>query len=449
MRSDPIIAVSSPPGRSHRGLVRVSADDLAPLMDSLFGAPPPPRRLSRVSLPIPDQPLAALAIYHPAPRSYTGQDTLELQIPGNPALLERVLHEVLHAVQRALGRGRLAEPGEFTQRAFTAGRIDLTKAEGIAATISATADAQLEAARLLRTGRLGRWSVELVDELGMALALVEAGIDFTDQEDVSPISPRDLDARLARLEASLNDLLRRSRSWSAIESLPWVVLIGPPNAGKSTLFNALLGRTRAVVSDIAGTTRDVLAEPLRIGDGEVMLVDVAGLDRAEGLIDRAMQKAAADAIQRAELALVLDPHMPPPRADLPLIRLRPKSDLMEARDAGLPDNDNILAISARSGHGLRELRSRIADAISDRAVALSGEMLALQPRHQAEIDASLQALAQARALLHPQLPARVLSRMELIAATMRDALDHLGALGGQLSPDDVLGRIFSTFCIGK
>ncbi len=458
MSNAPIIAVSSPPGRSHRGLIRITGPDLAPLIDAVLNPSPTPRTLTTCTLKaqglpsslkapgLPSRGLPVLALYHRGPHSFTTHDVLEIQCPGNPALLDRLLHRLLDAMRQTLGVGRIAEPGEFTQRAFLAGRIDLTRAEGIAATISATADAQLAAARLLRTGRLGQWAVELVDRFAQALALVEAGIDFVDQDDVTPIAPRALDGRLDDARRTIESLLKRSRSWSAIEALPWVVLVGPPNAGKSTLFNALLGRTRAVVSDVAGTTRDVLTEPLRIGDGEVMLVDIAGLDRPEQMLDHAMQAAARDAIDRAELIVLLDPEMPPPREDVAVVRVRPKADLPGPRRGPAVE---AVEVSGVTGQGLDELRARIAAALRDRAVSLAGEMLALQPRHEAQLRAALGAVHSARQMLAGQIDSPQLQEMELIAGVMREALDHLAALGGQMTPDDVIGKIFATFCIGK
>ncbi|MEX2672793.1 MAG: GTPase [Phycisphaeraceae bacterium] len=445
--ADPIVAVSSPPGRSLRGIVRISAPRLAPLLPALLDPPPPPRQLSPARLKLTaDRTLPVLAAFSPGPRSFTAQDVLELQCPGNPALLEQIVARVLDQLRSTLDRGRLAEPGEFTQRAFAAGRIDLTRAEGIAATISAVSDAQLRAAALLRTGRLGQWAEQLVDRLATTLALVEAGIDFVDQDDVVPITPAALDAALAELAADLDRMITQSRSWSTLEALPRVVLIGEPNVGKSTLFNALLGRRRAVTSAIAGTTRDVLSEPMRLGDAEVMLVDVAGLDVPEAALDRAMQAAAHDAIDRADLLLMLsstDDFAPPPRANVPILRVRTKADLAPAS----PSADH--AVSAHTGEGLDQLRAKLTAALSDRAVSLTGQALALQPRHRDELQAAVAALQQARTMLAPQLTAHALADMELIADRLRDALDHLGALGGQMTPDDILGKVFSTFCIGK
>ncbi|MFA7236513.1 MAG: GTPase [Phycisphaeraceae bacterium] len=473
-----ILAVASPPGRSARAVIRCSGPALGDLIARLFDEPLEPRRLTGVRMRLRGrgdegtegrrEMLPVLAAFFRGPHSYTAEDILEIQCPGNPALIERIQQVILSASASASGGGgRLAEPGEFTRRAYFAGRIDLTQAEGIAATIAAVSDAQLAAAKLLRTGKLGSWADSLTDPLADLLALVEAGIDFTDQDDVVPITPRKLYAGLSALVEQLEQLLAHSRTWRQLETLPGVVLVGPPNVGKSSLFNALLGRERAVTSDIPGTTRDVLAEPLQWRDPqgrtvEAMLTDIAGLETprprnetpsARPLqqagspeLNTAMQRAAHDAIARAELILLLTDDRrgqfiapaPPDR----VLRIGTKSDLIT--------HDHVdLAVSARTGEGLDALRHLIAERLADRAVALAGETLALQHRHLEAINDTLAALRESRGMLVPQADARALADVELIAAVMRHALDALGRITGRISPDDVIGRVFATFCVGK
>ena len=471
---DIIIAPASPPGRGARAMIRLSGHDLDPLIQHLFGRPLTPRELARCRLrlspaaTVSTQTLAlhtltlpVLAMSFSAPRSFTAEHVLEIQFPGHPALIERLLRELLDLPKDALcGRAmRLAEAGEFTRRAFLAGHIDLTRAEGIAATIGAESDAQLQASSMLRQGRLGHWAESLVDRLANLLALVEAGIDFTDQDDVSPIAPAALDAGLAEIQQQVRDLTARSRAWSTLDALPWVVLVGPPNVGKTTLFNALLGYERAVTAPIAGTTRDVLCEPLRLhaadGEAEVMLVDLAGLERPETALQQAAQDAAHRAIQRAELLLWINDRTTTEASmdattalggDMtgrPTLRVQTKTDLSGSRD------DVDVAVSAMTGQGVDVLQERIAGRLRDRAVALSGQVLALQPRHAEALQLTADQLDAARALLDDQRAAAALADMELIAEPMRAALDALGALGGQISPDDVIGRVFATFCVGK
>ncbi|MEM1354645.1 MAG: GTPase, partial [Planctomycetota bacterium] len=401
---DTIVAVSSPPGRSARGLIRLSGPEtdeaLAAVLDDVPGEV---RRLQRVLLRRPAIP--GLLARFAGPQSYTGEDAAELQLPGNAALLDRALHDIMDSTPGV----RLAEPGEFTFRAYTAGKLDLTQAEGIAATISATSDSQLRAASLLREGRLGGVAASMVERLGNALALVEAGIDFTDQEDVVPIPPGRLLAHIEALHAELDGLFKRSRSWGAIQAPPRVVLVGPPSAGKSTLFNALLGHERAVIDASPGTTRDVLVEPLRLeiatGQAEVMLVDIAGLDDALSpsatLPDRHAQEAARDAIRSADLILQVretDAHSPTEQlaSHASALQVQTKSDITPSdrfREQPPGDHPAAIQISARTGQGLDDLKAAIARQIGDLAVSITGDMLALQPRHESALQQAHQQLA--------------------------------------------------------
>lgn len=461
---DTIVAVSSAPGRGLRSLVRVSGPGVKGIIkrflsfeDTLnercltrarFGVKSQSSNPSTIQLPV-------LIWYAPGPGTFTSEDTLEIQLVGNSVLVERLVDALIRGDQE---HGvRLAEAGEFTHRAFAAGRIDLTRAEGIAATIGALSDAQLHAAKMLRCGQLGQWAESMVDTLGLSLALVEAGIDFVDQEDVVPILPHELDERLKSIQTQLEQMLSRSRSWASVESIPWVVMVGQPNAGKSTLFNALLGHTRAVVSDVAGTTRDILAEPLRLQKNsdevvEVMLVDVAGFESGEGVIDQQMQLAVQRAMDRAELILhVSENHEDAlERTDIPVIQVRTKIDQPDAKIAAAALNtDRMVGISALTGAGLEALRNHIIDAIGKRAVSLNAELMVLQPRHRGEMEAALVCIGETREMLSSQLEESMLYDMELVALVMRRGLDHLGALGGVMTPDDVIGKVFATFCVGK
>ncbi len=450
---DTIVAVSSPPGRSPRGLIRISGPSARSILTRLTDANLADRTMTCCRLL--DGGLPALLTFFAGPRSYTGQDLAELQVPGNPALLDRLVHRII-----AQG-ARLAEPGEFTFRAYLAGKLDLTEAEGVAATIAATSDSQLQAASLLREGKLGRFAVDLVESIGANLALVEAGIDFTDQDDVVPIAPAQLDANLAAIEAQLDDLLRHSRSWGALEALPRIVLVGEPSAGKSTLFNVLLGRERAVVSEAPGTTRDLLAEPLSLDHRngevvEVMLIDIAGLDDPRSTIDEQMQAAAHQAIQSADLILLIadaESDFAPPDSlapTTPTLRVRTKADLLPCvADEPSANRNDVIQVSARTGHRLDQLRQAIALKLGERAISIAADMLALQPRHEAALRSARADLAAARSLLVSQRDAPAIEHVELIAGALRNALDQLAGLGGTLTPDDVIGRVFATFCIGK
>jgi tRNA modification GTPase len=447
---DVILAIASPPGRSARGIVRLSGDR-APDVAALLLADPAPlagRGVRRGDVELRGAALPCLVACFPGKRTYTGEPVVEVQVPGNPVLLERLLETALARAAAAGIPARRAEPGEFTARAFFSGRLTLPEAEGVAATIAAESDAQLRAARLLSSGALGRRARAVADELAAALALVEAGIDFTDEEDVVAITPRDLADRLEPVRRVIADQLEHAVGMEQLEAIPRVVLSGPPNAGKSTLFNALLGRDRAVVTSRPGATRDVLAEPLSIplahGTGEVMLIDVAGDEAAVSRLGRQMQEAAAGARRGADLLLECrGPGTPLPPPAPGALGVRTMSDLPPAPDPGGP------AVCATSGAGLDALRAAIAERLATRAVSLAADAVVLQPRHEAALRSAAGHLEETAALLGPQRGRPALADPEIVAATMRAALDELSAVAGDVTPDDVLGRIFASFCIGK
>ena len=463
-QSPTIVAVGSPPGRAYRGLIRMSGPESIRILQAWTGGSTVPRHVTSVRLTVPgtEHTLPALVLTFVGPRSFTGEDMAEVQIPGNPSLLDRF-------VKSALGLGaRLAEPGEFTFRAFLAGKIDLTQAEGVAATIAATSDSQLAAASLLREGALGKWTGELVDGIATQLALVEAGIDFVDQDDVVPIGPGRLHDNLVELAEKLDQLLSTSRSWGQLEALPSVVMVGSPSTGKSTLFNALLGRNRAVISATPGTTRDVLTEPMRGTDGqgrtfEFMLTDIAGLDRPESALDRLAQAAARSAIAAADLLLLIDDGTSPipsgalvsMRPGTPTIRVRTKSDLLpkpsgvnQGTSAKQIENEPLL-VSSLTGEGLAELRVAIDRALATRGVSIQADMLALGPRHENALRAASCHMHIALGALAPQRQRHSIEQTELVASALREALNELACLGGRMTPDDIIGRVFATFCVGK
>ncbi len=467
--SDTIVACSSPPGASARGLVRLSGGDAWSIVEAMSAtAHRPVARARGVATHRLLNGWPCLLLRFPGPHNYTGEDTIELAVPGNPTLVARV-------VALATEHGaRRAEPGEFTARAWLNGRLTLTQAEGVAALVSAASDAQLRAAHVLRENRLGRVAAELCERLAGALALVEAGIDFTEEEDVVAIGAEDLRGRLAFIVNAIDETLDRAVGSESLSALPRVVLVGPPNAGKSTLYNALLGRRRAVVSDERGTTRDVLVEPMHLDSAdplspEVLLVDVAGLDESPLGLNPQMQAAAHEAIRRADLLVQLEPTVregderpatcAAARPDVLRLVVRSKSDLLSAKPAAQDESASVIRLSALTGEGLGDLRRRIGAALAGRTASLAAETMALLPRHEDCLREARRHLVGAESLLESQIqetgqvrfPSRspILREAELLAASMRSALDALGMLAGVVSPDDVLGRIFAGFCIGK
>lgn len=394
----------------------------------------------------------------PSPRSFTGEDTLELHLPANQTVVERITAEVLRSVPGT----RWASPGEFAARAFLAGKMTVDQAEGLAATINATNEEQLSAAAELLRGTTGERYRSWADELATLLALVEAGIDFTDQEDVVAIAPQ----ALARRTGELYRAVRRELGDAAgsdggvgvpHDGLARVVLVGKPNAGKSTLFNALLRRNRAVASPVAGTTRDVLQEELDLardcpGSGKVMLCDVAGLGGTNGPVDSfdVMGRAAAQEAMRSADALVwcsadgrFDEALIAGFAG-PVIRVRTFADqMLNATGTG-----GAIAVCGLDGANLGLLRRAIADAVTG---SRAGTIAGVLPRHRHALRRAAAALEVAveRAEAEARGAAHKGSAPEMVAGALREALDHLGELVGVISPDDVIGRVFSTFCVGK
>lgn len=468
--SDVIIATASPAGRSLRGIVRVSGEQAFALLQPLLRLDECPRLdqrgayVGRILLSDVNIPVNALVLI--GPDSFTGEDSVEIQLPGNPILLDRVTDSLIRSGAERAIEVRRAEPGEFTARAFFNNRMTLTQAEGVAATIAACSDAELRASQLLLDGRLGEFAASLAEKLASALALVEAGIDFTDQEDVVAISPHDLANRLNDLLMWLDEQIGRCVGMEQLHAIPWVVITGPPNAGKSTLFNALLGRERAVVSHQPGTTRDILAEPLTIetahGPAEAMLVDLAGIEETESELGRQMQAAACQAHERAELVLHCTPAGPAfdeGRCDIadrsegvssaPSIHVLTKADLIDRGDQPVEGEHRPIRVCAPAYRGLDELRTAIAQHLAHRAVSLASDAMALQPRHDAALGSARENLARAIGLIKPAIGEPALPDAELIASTMRSALNALADLSGEITPDDVLGRVFASFCVGK
>lgn len=445
--ADTIVALASPPGRAPRAILRLSGPATGEILATHLDGAPVSRASARASLRLGPRRLPVLVARYLAPRSYTGEDAAEVLFPGNPALAARLIDRFC-----AHPDARPAGPGEFTARAYLNGRLTLEQAEGVAALIAARTDAELEGARRLLAGELGERYRALADRLTSALALVEAGIDFSDQEDVVPIAPHDLARELDESIAAAAALLGRAATPEPAE--PLVVLAGPPSAGKSTLFNALLGRARALTDAAPGTTRDALVEMLDLRDvsidrPRVQLADLPGLDASPATaIGAASQRAAREALARADVVVLCDPAgrfdeslaPAPARA----IRVRTMADLPG------PGVSDALPVCALDGWNVAALRRAIADAASTGAVGggVGGsDAPAVVPRHRIALATALRHLRAARDAIEPA--AARLDEPEILAASLRPALDAIGEITGRVSPDDVVARIFATFCVGK
>jgi tRNA modification GTPase len=471
---DTIVAISSASAPAARMVIRISGPDAGKLLLSLRSneASPPESsatataRYSTITFANLTVPAWIYRFF--SPRSYTGEDLIELHIPGNP-LLARMLLEALVAAG-----ARLAEAGEFTARAWFNGKLDLTQAEGVAATIAAGNRQQLLAARKLMAGELSNRLRPTMDMLAESLALVEAGIDFSD-EGLDFLPAPEITRRMDSLIHDLQSLIDESARFENLSHEPTVVLAGRPNAGKSTLTNALAGFGRSIVSDIAGTTRDALSVPVVLARGTIRLMDVAGLDESEQRsfadsleIATQMREHALRAIEESDLLVLVHdatdsrPHLRLPRepdltvlskADLlsrncyeepsssPSLLPSPRYSGERAKGEGLSSNDqDALHVSATTGFNLKLLKETLDQIAFGAATGSAG--LALGARHLTALEDCLAALRRGR----EKISARA---SELLAADLRLALDEIGQVLGIVSPDDILGRIFTTFCIGK
>lgn len=419
-----IVAVSSPLGRSPRALIRVSGSRAVAGVRQL-GLDPVPGQLCVGRLAMCDHMLPVMVGLFPAGASYTDQDTIEIQLPNNRFLIDAVIQQLIDATG-----GRRAEAGEFTARAFFNGRISLTAAEGVCATISANSDAELLGASLLRKGVLASVIDPVATEISKTLASVEAGIDFTEEEDVVSIEIEELQERIERCIHTLRSTLDGRIAMASLRHLPHVVLAGAPNAGKSTLFNALLGQRRVVVSSDAGTTRDAIFEPVMFDEKEAMLIDIAGMEDAIDQLSASAQGTAMNTIESSDLVLwCVEPEgNPSPISDA--IVVHTKSDVKNA---------HADAVCARTNSGIAELCTTIAKHLSDMPTPRE-DALALLPRHEQYLRDALDCLEES--LENKGVP-------ELVATSLRLALDATGAISGKITPDEVLGEVFASFCIGK
>jgi tRNA modification GTPase len=467
---DPVVAIATAPGRGAVGIVRVSGRGLAAFVRALLGRDLQPRLATY--LPFPDADGApidhGLALWFAAPHSYTGEDVLELQAHGGPVVLQLLLARCLTLAAQPSDDGRPllpglrpARPGEFTERAFLNDKLDLAQAEAVADLIDASTEAAARSASRSLAGAFSQRVHELRDALIHLRMLVEATLDFPEEE-IDFLQKADAAGQLLRLQERVAAVLAEARQGALLREGLTVVIAGQPNAGKSSLLNALAGAELAIVTPIAGTTRDVVQQTIQIEGVPLHVVDTAGLREGAGVdeverigIERAWgQIAKADAVlllhdltralwpdyQAADAAIAQQLLRDVP-AGVPVLQVWNKSDQATPEALALCAPDDVV-LSAKQGEGLADLRQRL--------LALAGWQPAAEGLFMAR-ERHVQALHQVAAHLAAadDCLAQRAAHLDLMAEELRLAQQALGAITGEFSADDLLGEIFSRFCIGK
>ncbi len=460
----PIAAIATAPGRGAVGIVRVSGADISPVIQALCGRALKPREATYLPFLAADGSAIdrGLAIHFPGPNSYTGEDVLELQAHGGAVVLQLLLARCLEA-GAATGL-RLARPGEFTERAFLNDKMDLAQAEAVADLIDASTEAAARSAGRSLAGGFSREIHALRDALIQLRMLVEATLDFPEEE-IDFLQKADAAGQLQRLSAAVAAVLARARQGALLREGIRVVIAGQPNAGKSSLLNALAGAELAIVTPVPGTTRDVVAQTIQIEGVPLHVVDTAGLRDSTDPVERIGIERAWSQIEGADVVLFLHDLS---RADaieyiaadqaimralaeklpenLPVIDVWNKLDVAPAHALPAPMRPNAgvaQAMSARTGEGLGLLRQRLLELAGWQPAAAEGLYIA-RARH-------VQALRQVE--IHLGLAAQQLAAqaqaLDLMAEELRLAQNALNDITGEFTPDDLLGVIFSKFCIGK
>ena len=446
---DTIAALATPVGTSAIALVRVSGPASAQLVTDIFGEAPAPRLArhadyrDRQGLVLDD----VLFTFFAGPASYTGEDSLEISCHGNPYIAQRLVEDLL-------SRGcRSAEPGAFTQRAFLQGQIDLAQAEAVMDLIHARSERALAAANRQLRGALGQQMTGLIDELLIALARVEAYIDFPD-EDLPPEDRKIVENQIANVLRGTDRLLATRHYGEVLRHGIKTVIIGEPNAGKSSLLNRLVGKERAIVSPEPGTTRDFIEEVINLGPHCFRLIDTAGLNPKPGAIEElGIGKTYEIAAEADFFLVVLDATSPTPLFDIRLSSLfSPDRIIVVVNKIDQPGSPATLeflpharsvAVSAKTGLGLEDLRSALIGLADGLAPDTGDDAVAINARH-------AHALNQAKGdLASAQLKLGENAASELVASDLRGALAALGEISGRVDNERMLDALFANFCIGK
>lgn len=445
---DTIAAIATAPGYGGIGIIRLSGKSLFSFIQSFYPQQPlSPRLATRCHFTQADGTVidSGLLLYFPAPNSFTGEEVLELHGHGGPVVLNMLLNRCL-----ALG-ARLAEPGEFSKRAFLNGKLDLTQAEGIADLINAQTEAAAHSAILSLQGGFSTRVHQLVTMLTDLRMLIEATLDFP-EEDIDLLEIANAQKKLTTIQQQLTALLKTAQQGVILREGMQVVLIGPPNVGKSTLMNALADKEIAIVTNIAGTTRDLLKTEITIGQVPFLITDTAGLHETNDEIEKLGISRTLQAIEQANIAIVMTDHSAADQPDeieaqllshLPdmvyPIFVRNKIDLTNFRaQITQKNNRSYIQISAKTGEGIDLLRQILLTKAGWQGHT-EGIFLARQ-RHLEALNVTQQYLEEADINYY---------NIEIMAECLRLAQQSLGKITGEFTADDLLGEIFSRFCIGK
>lgn len=451
--TDTIAAQATATGRAGVGIIRVSGPAVSAVASAILGKVPKPRTAEY--LPFLDEQQQTLdqgiALYFPGPNSFTGEDVLELQGHGGPVLLDMLLRRVLD-----IKDVRIARPGEFSERAFLNDKLDLTQAEAIADLIDASSEQAARSAMHSLQGEFSRKIHDLVEKVIYLRIYVEAAIDFPDEE-IDFLSDGKVAGDLAEIIADLAGIQKQATQGSILREGMRVVIAGRPNAGKSSLLNALAGREAAIVTEIAGTTRDVLREHIHIDGMPLHIIDTAGLREATDKVEQIGIERAWQEIEQADRVLFMvdgtttnatspaeiwPDFMSRLPKDLGLTVIRNKADLTGETTGASQDGDYpVFHISAKTNSGIEELRDHLKACMGFDANT-EGSFIARR-RHLDALERAAEHLAIGDAQLHNHLAG------ELLAEELRLTQQHLNEITGEFSSDDLLGRIFSSFCIGK
>jgi tRNA modification GTPase len=436
-----IFAVSSGSVRAGIAVFRVSGSEAAAILGSLTGSVPPARRAvvsnirSRDGHDLIDR---GMVLYFEAPHTVTGEDLAEFHVHGSPSVVERLLIEL-----STFENARPAEPGEFTRRAFENERMDLVEVEGLADLLASETEAQRKLAMRQFSGEASSVYEAWHSELTGALAIIEASIDFADEDGVAAQAIQMVRPRLQQFRNRLSEALSQSEKAALVRRGLRIVIAGAPNVGKSSLLNVLAGRKAAIVSEIAGTTRDVVEAALVINGLPVSLADTAGLrdvtDDAierEGMLRSQSEIDAADILVWVRSVTEDSPALPSRAADITVFN---KADLVSRESIQLR-NDSEIAVSVKTGDGLEALRTALHQLVSAKT-DLSESAVMVRVRHRAAIEESIRSLNDALSKADDAL--------ELMAEDVRKAATALASITGRVGVEDFLGRIFSEFCIGK